>query len=129
VFKVPRSPCFPSPYPVIQVFVYTGRSHGLKARHSEQSILDSNQASRQVYLSTTEIQSGKSDRRRTGIQKPKVAQRLAPEQRPEIKVEKRLNLGHRSHWERSTVENYHENREFEIMLNLIIKGLKSRSPK
>jgi hypothetical protein len=48
---------------------------------------------------------------------------------PKSMVEQRLNLGRRSHWERSTVENYRGNRDFEIMLKLIVKGLKSRNPK
>jgi hypothetical protein len=49
---------FPSPHPVVQVFVYTRRSRGLKAQHSERSLMDSNQAKRQVQLSTTGIPCG-----------------------------------------------------------------------
>jgi hypothetical protein len=41
---------FPSPQPVIQVFVYRGRSHKHKAQHLERSDMDSNQASEQVQF-------------------------------------------------------------------------------
>jgi len=49
---------FPIPHIVIQVFVYTGRSHGLKAQHSEWFVLDSNQEKRQVHLSMVGITCG-----------------------------------------------------------------------
>jgi hypothetical protein len=79
--SITRPVVFPSPYPVIQVFVYTGRSHGLKARHSERSVLDPNQAKRQVQLSTAGIPCGVqiSGSRAFGILK--VARSIAPEKK------------------------------------------------
>jgi hypothetical protein len=48
---------------------------------------------------------------------------------PKSKVEHRLNLGRGSHWERSTVENYHGNREFEMLLKFFIEDPNSRNPR
>jgi hypothetical protein len=46
---------FPSPQEAVQIFFYTGSSHGHEVQHSERSIENSNRASRQVHFSMVEI--------------------------------------------------------------------------